>query len=201
MGVSSHTSCLIRVFYMFSRWEVIRSVVVTLMSVFLIHKLGNFCKSAGVLITNLWCRFILTPVFFPLCSWNISVLHSLYFGLSAVCTGLPLSKGLPTCCHWCSWADCSSDRVTSFWFKGKELGMAFGVTIGFSRLGSVLSFFITQNFEQAYCLQWTVGLPHGSRLNRATCSFTHETLICRYTAVCFCLWKCPHSRILGPDQD
>lgn len=36
------------------------------------------------------------------------------------------------------------------------MGLAFGVTIGFSRLGSVLNFFITHNFEQAYGLQWTL---------------------------------------------
>lgn len=35
----------------------IRSVVVTLMSGFLIDKLGNLCKFMGVLFTNLWCWF------------------------------------------------------------------------------------------------------------------------------------------------
>lgn len=34
--------------------------------------------------------------------------------------------------------------------------MALGVTIGLSRLGSVLNFFITPHFEQAYGLRWTL---------------------------------------------
>lgn len=48
------------------------------------------------------------------------------------------------------------DRMTAFWFKEKELAMAFGVTIGFSRFGSVMNFFVTKTFEQAYGLQWTL---------------------------------------------
>lgn len=48
------------------------------------------------------------------------------------------------------------DRITAFWFKERELAMAFGMTIGFSRLGSALNFYITQNFEQAYGLHWTL---------------------------------------------
>ena len=31
------------------------------------------------------------------------------------------------------------NRVTTFWFQGKELTLAFGTTLAFSRLGSVLS--------------------------------------------------------------
>lgn len=34
--------------------------------------------------------------------------------------------------------------------------MAFGVTIGFSRLGSILNFFLTLYFEQEYGLLWTL---------------------------------------------
>lgn len=34
--------------------------------------------------------------------------------------------------------------------------MAFGMTIGFARLGSVLNFFITQRFEEAYGMPWTL---------------------------------------------
>lgn len=48
------------------------------------------------------------------------------------------------------------DRITAFWFKERELAMAFGVTIGFSRLGSALNFYITQNFEQTYGLHRTL---------------------------------------------
>uniref|UniRef100_H3D5I9 Lysosomal dipeptide transporter MFSD1 n=1 Tax=Tetraodon nigroviridis TaxID=99883 RepID=H3D5I9_TETNG len=39
------------------------------------------------------------------------------------------------------------NRITAFWFKGKELALAFGLTLAFSRLGSVLNFFLTQKFE------------------------------------------------------
>ena len=34
--------------------------------------------------------------------------------------------------------------------------MAFGITLAFSRLGSVLNFFFTQVFEDAYGLKWTL---------------------------------------------
>ena len=41
--------------------------------------------------------------------------------------------------------------------------MAFGITLAFSRLGSVLNFFLTANFEHEYGLQWTLW---GGMLNR-----------------------------------
>lgn len=48
------------------------------------------------------------------------------------------------------------NRITAFWFKGKELALAFGLTLAFSRLGSVLNFFLTQKFEEKYGIQWTL---------------------------------------------
>ncbi|MCJ8750456.1 hypothetical protein PDJAM_G00266610, partial [Pangasius djambal] len=48
------------------------------------------------------------------------------------------------------------NRITAFWFKGKELALAFGLTLAFSRLGSVLNFFLTQRFEAQYGMQWTL---------------------------------------------
>ncbi|KAI1896252.1 hypothetical protein AGOR_G00092890 [Albula goreensis] len=48
------------------------------------------------------------------------------------------------------------NRITAFWFKGKELALAFGLTLAFSRLGSVLNFFFTQRFEAHYGIQWTL---------------------------------------------
>lgn len=48
------------------------------------------------------------------------------------------------------------NRITAFWFKGKELALAFGLTLAFSRLGSVLNFFLTQKFEEQYGIQWTL---------------------------------------------
>ncbi|KAM4698820.1 lysosomal dipeptide transporter MFSD1-like [Rhinophrynus dorsalis] len=48
------------------------------------------------------------------------------------------------------------NRITAFWFKGKELALAFGLTLSFSRLGSVLNFFLTKRFEDHYGIQWTL---------------------------------------------
>ncbi|KAK2870450.1 hypothetical protein Q8A67_024842 [Cirrhinus molitorella] len=48
------------------------------------------------------------------------------------------------------------NRITAFWFRGKELALAFGLTLAFSRLGSVLNFFLTQRFESDYGMQWTL---------------------------------------------
>uniref|UniRef100_A0A8C9VYN7 Lysosomal dipeptide transporter MFSD1 n=1 Tax=Scleropages formosus TaxID=113540 RepID=A0A8C9VYN7_SCLFO len=48
------------------------------------------------------------------------------------------------------------NRITAFWFKGKELALAFGLTVAFSRLGSILNFFLTQRFEAHFGMQWTL---------------------------------------------
>ncbi|ELU06449.1 hypothetical protein CAPTEDRAFT_21878 [Capitella teleta] len=48
------------------------------------------------------------------------------------------------------------NRITAFWFKDKELAMAFGITLAFSRLGSVLNFLVTPNFATSYGLLWTL---------------------------------------------
>nr|XP_020668786.1 major facilitator superfamily domain-containing protein 1-like [Pogona vitticeps] len=48
------------------------------------------------------------------------------------------------------------NRITAIWFKGKELALAFGLTLSFSRLGSVLNFFFTQQFESHFGIQWTL---------------------------------------------
>lgn len=48
------------------------------------------------------------------------------------------------------------NRITAYWFRNKELALAFGITLAFSRLGSVLNFFLTQVFEDAYGLKWTL---------------------------------------------
>ncbi|KAH3697780.1 hypothetical protein DPMN_085290, partial [Dreissena polymorpha] len=48
------------------------------------------------------------------------------------------------------------NRLTAYWFRNKELALAFGITLAFSRLGSVLNFFLTQNFEAEYGLTWTL---------------------------------------------
>ena len=48
------------------------------------------------------------------------------------------------------------NRLTAYWFRNKELALAFGITLAFSRLGSVLNFFLTQNFAKTYGLDWTL---------------------------------------------
>lgn len=48
------------------------------------------------------------------------------------------------------------NRITSFWFSRKELALAFGVTLAFSRLGSVLNFFLTGHLYSAVGLQYTL---------------------------------------------
>lgn len=48
------------------------------------------------------------------------------------------------------------NRITAFWFHNKELALAFGTTLAFSRLGSVLNFFLTESFEQKYVILITL---------------------------------------------
>lgn len=48
------------------------------------------------------------------------------------------------------------NRITTYWFKDKELALAFGFTLAFSRLGSVLNFLVTPGFAATYGLKWTL---------------------------------------------
>jgi hypothetical protein len=57
------------------------------------------------------------------------------------------------------------NRITAFWFKDKELALAFGMTLAFSRLGSVLNFLLTENVAQVIGLQWTLWLGRYWRVN------------------------------------
>ncbi|XP_069761284.1 lysosomal dipeptide transporter MFSD1 isoform X2 [Narcine bancroftii] len=47
-------------------------------------------------------------------------------------------------------------RITALWFKNKELSLALGLTLAFSRLGSVLNFLLTPSFEAQFGIQWTL---------------------------------------------
>ncbi|KAK2144451.1 hypothetical protein LSH36_756g02040 [Paralvinella palmiformis] len=47
-------------------------------------------------------------------------------------------------------------RIISIWFKNKELAMAFGTVLAFSRLGSVLNFLLTANFAKDHGIIWTL---------------------------------------------
>ncbi|XP_075891688.1 lysosomal dipeptide transporter MFSD1-like [Nelusetta ayraudi] len=106
--------------------------------------IDTFGNSLGICVFSLLCvlgsalfalgsHFQGTPVLLPL-----MLVGRLFFGLG------------------CESLDVVQDRITAFWFKGKELSLAFGLTLGFSRLGSVLNFFITMRFEEKYGLQWTL---------------------------------------------
>ncbi|GBM32894.1 Major facilitator superfamily domain-containing protein 1 [Araneus ventricosus] len=53
------------------------------------------------------------------------------------------------------------NRITSFWFAGKELALAFGVTLAFSRLGSVLNFFFTGHLTDAIGIKYTLWIGAG----------------------------------------
>lgn len=53
------------------------------------------------------------------------------------------------------------NRITSFWFAGKELALAFGFTLAFSRLGSVLNFFLTGHLTDAVGLKYTLWIGAG----------------------------------------
>lgn len=48
------------------------------------------------------------------------------------------------------------NRITAFWFRDKELAMAFGFTLAFSRLGSVLNFLLTVHFDERFGLTMTL---------------------------------------------
>ncbi|XP_032896238.1 major facilitator superfamily domain-containing protein 1-like isoform X2 [Amblyraja radiata] len=50
----------------------------------------------------------------------------------------------------------AQDRIIAFWFKSKELSLAFGLKMAFSRFGSVLNFLLTQSFEAHFGIQWTL---------------------------------------------
>jgi len=53
------------------------------------------------------------------------------------------------------------NRITAFWFTGKELAMAFGVTLAFSRAGSVLNFFFTESLYEKLHMTGTLWLGAG----------------------------------------
>ncbi|XP_038059082.1 major facilitator superfamily domain-containing protein 1-like [Patiria miniata] len=48
------------------------------------------------------------------------------------------------------------NRITAYWFRDKELAFAFGITLTFSRLGSVLNFFLTKSIEDKVGLNWVL---------------------------------------------
>ncbi|XP_063790708.1 major facilitator superfamily domain-containing protein 1-like isoform X2 [Pseudophryne corroboree] len=117
------------------------NALVVIMAGFLIDKLGNrfglflfsFLTVLGSSIFALGSHFKGTPYLLPLMLTGRLLFGSGNGSLTIV-----------------------QNRITAFWFKGKELALAFGLTLSFSRLGSVLNFFLTQRFEDHYGMQWTL---------------------------------------------
>ncbi|XP_053327142.1 major facilitator superfamily domain-containing protein 1-like [Spea bombifrons] len=117
------------------------NALVVIMAGFLIDKLGNrfglflfsFLTLLGSSIFALGSHFKGTPYLLPLMLTGRLLFGSGNGSLTIV-----------------------QNRITAFWFKGKELALAFGLTLSFSRLGSVLNFFLTQRFESNYGIQWTL---------------------------------------------
>ncbi|KAM6407467.1 lysosomal dipeptide transporter MFSD1-like [Rhynochetos jubatus] len=117
------------------------NAVVVILAGFLIDKLGN---RFGVLIFSL-----LTVLGSSIFALGSHIKGSQYL-LPMILTGRLLfgsGNGSLTIVQ---------NRITAFWFKGKELALAFGLTLSFSRLGSVLNFFFTQQFEAKFGMQWTL---------------------------------------------
>ncbi|XP_053550596.1 major facilitator superfamily domain-containing protein 1 [Bombina bombina] len=117
------------------------NALVVIMAGFLIDKLGNrfglflfsFLTVLGSSIFALGSHFKGTPYLLPLMLTGRLLFGSGNGSLTIV-----------------------QNRITAFWFKGKELALAFGLTLSFSRLGSVLNFFLTKHFEDQYGMQWTL---------------------------------------------
>ncbi|KAM6951155.1 lysosomal dipeptide transporter MFSD1 [Aplochiton taeniatus] len=117
------------------------NALVVIMAGFLIDKLGN---RFGVFLFSFLC--VLGSAIFALGSHFKGTPYLLPFML----TGRLLfgsGNGSLTIVQ---------NRITAFWFRGKELALAFGLTLAFSRLGSVLNFFLTQKFEAQFGMQWTL---------------------------------------------
>ncbi|XP_077305308.1 lysosomal dipeptide transporter MFSD1-like [Lithobates pipiens] len=117
------------------------NALVVIMAGFLIDKLGNrfglflfsFLTVLGSSIFALGSHFKGTPYLLPLMLTGRLLFGSGNGSLTIV-----------------------QNRITAVWFKGKELALAFGLTLSFSRLGSVLNFFLTQRFEAHFGIQWTL---------------------------------------------
>uniref|UniRef100_UPI0037E84496 lysosomal dipeptide transporter MFSD1-like n=1 Tax=Semicossyphus pulcher TaxID=241346 RepID=UPI0037E84496 len=117
------------------------SAVVVVLAGFLIDKLGN---RFGVFLFSFLC-----------------VLGSSLFALGSHFKGTPYLLPLMLTGRLLFGSGNGSlfivqSRIAAFWFKGKELALAFSVTLAFSRLGSVLNFLFTQRFEEKYGMQWTL---------------------------------------------
>ncbi|XP_034640614.1 major facilitator superfamily domain-containing protein 1-like isoform X3 [Trachemys scripta elegans] len=139
------------------------NALVVILAGFLIDKLGNhfgvflfsFLTVLGSSIFALGSHFKGTPYLLPLMLTGRLLFGSGNGSLTNIQESLTLISSGPPSMNW-KIAPVVQNRITAFWFKGKELALAFGLTLSFSRLGSVLNFFFTQQFETHFGIQWTL---------------------------------------------
>nr|XP_005294441.2 major facilitator superfamily domain-containing protein 1-like isoform X3 [Chrysemys picta bellii] len=139
------------------------NALVVILAGFLIDKLGNhfgvflfsFLTVLGSSIFALGSHFKGTPYLLPLMLTGRLLFGSGNGSLTNIQESLTLIPSGPPSMNW-KIAPVVQNRITAFWFKGKELALAFGLTLSFSRLGSVLNFFFTQQFETHFGIQWTL---------------------------------------------
>ncbi|XP_039348209.1 major facilitator superfamily domain-containing protein 1-like isoform X1 [Mauremys reevesii] len=139
------------------------NALVVILAGFLIDKLGNhfgvflfsFLIVLGSSIFALGSHFKGTQYLLPLMLMGRLLFGSGNGSLTNIQESLTLIPSGPPSMNW-EIAPVVQNRITAFWFKGKELALAFGLTLSFSRLGSVLNFFFTQQFETHFGIQWTL---------------------------------------------
>ncbi|KAM9124717.1 lysosomal dipeptide transporter MFSD1-like isoform 5-T5 [Pangshura tecta] len=139
------------------------NALVVILAGFLIDKLGNhvgvflfsFLTVLGSSIFALGSHFKGTQYLLPLMLMGRLLFGSGNGSLTNIQESLILIPSGPPSMNW-EIAPVVQNRITAFWFKGKELALAFGLTLSFSRLGSVLNFFFTQQFETHFGIQWTL---------------------------------------------
>ena len=100
------------------------NAVLVIFAGFLIDKLGN---SIGLFLFSSLCVI----------GSSIFTVGSMLYGTSAMFPLMLLGRLLFGSGNGA--LTVVQNRLTSFWFEGKELALAFGVTLAFSRAGSVLS--------------------------------------------------------------
>jgi len=122
------------------------NAVLVIFAGFLIDKLGN---SIGLFLFSFLC----------LVGSSIFTAGSMLYGTSAMFPLMLLGRLLFGSGNGA--LTVVQNRLTSFWFEGKELALAFGVTLAFSRAGSVLNFFFTESLYETLGMSGTLWLGAG----------------------------------------
>jgi len=122
------------------------NAVLVIFAGFLIDKLGN---SIGLFLFSFLC----------LVGSSIFTVGSMLYGTSAMFPMMLLGRLLFGSGNGA--LTVVQNRLTSFWFEGKELALAFGITLAFSRAGSVLNFFFTESLYEMLGMSGTLWLGAG----------------------------------------